>query len=77
MMLFGHPASFGFSCNRSKLRHFAEAVGRLLRIGLGQEVAREIERVGDHRWDHGAGDYRRDKRRILALVDYSMRQTEQ
>ena len=66
------PGSFGFSGNRSKLRHFAEAVGRLLRIGLGQEVARKIERIGDHRWDHGAGDYRRDKRRILALVDYAM-----
>jgi hypothetical protein len=63
MLSFGSvPASFGFSCDRSKLRDFPATAGRLSKLGLWQKVAREIERIGDHRWDHGARDYSCDKR---------------
>src|SRR5258705_13723526 len=55
------PASFGFSCDRSKLRDFPATVGRLFKLGVWQKVAREIERIGDHRWDHGTRDYCCDK----------------
>jgi hypothetical protein len=56
------PASFGFSCDRSKLRDFPAIAGRLFKLGLWQKVAREIKRIGDHRRDHGARDDCCDKR---------------
>ena len=43
---------------------------RVRRIGgLGQQVARQIEGVGDQGRDDRAGDHGRDQRRILGLVD--------
>jgi hypothetical protein len=56
------PASFGFSCDRSKLRDFPAIAGRLFKLGLRQKVARKIKRIGDHRRDHGARDDGCDER---------------
>src|SRR5712675_260066 len=50
--------SIGLLRNTSKPRYFLAAVGCLLRRGLRQEVAREIERIGDDRWDHRVRDHR-------------------
>jgi hypothetical protein len=56
------PASFGFSCDWSKLRDFPATAGGLFKLGRWQKVAREIERISDHRWDHGTRYYCGDKR---------------
>lgn len=56
------PASFGFSCDRSKRRDFPAIAGRLFKLGLWHKVAWKIKRIGDHRRDHGARDDGCDER---------------
>src|SRR5262249_4020031 len=51
----------------------------LLRVrrGRGQQVARQIEGIGDHGGDDRARDDRGDQGRVLALIDDPARQPEQ
>src|SRR6516165_3644330 len=69
--------SFDLARNAAQLRWLR--VGRRLRFrpGLGQQVARQIEGVGDDGGNDRARDYGGDQRRVLALVDDPARQAEQ
>jgi len=56
---------------------FGEGLRLVVAHGLRQQVARQIEGVGDQGRDHGAADHAGDEDRVLILVDDVMRQPEQ
>jgi hypothetical protein len=69
--LFGPPDALRKPCHGRLL-----PASHISHFRLGQQMAWQIEGVGDHRRDHGAPDHGRDQSRILALIDDSMGQAK-